>query len=283
MLATYFMTTKSFVIGYPIQHSKSPLIHDHWLKQHNILGSYDAIEVAPDALPAFFDQLRAGVFLGGNVTVPHKENALALCDEITPEAVEIGAVNTLVVKNGAVRGSNTDIDGFLANLDQKAPEWDRNNKNVIVLGAGGAARAILIGLRNRGFKHIHILNRTLERAKKLSDELTGPFTAHKFEDFGELAGAASLLVNTTTIGMHGTKFENLDLKHLNPEAVVTDIVYTPLVTPLLADADARGFKIVDGLGMLLHQAVPGFEAWYGVRPEVTPALRQLVETALEDT
>lgn len=276
------MPIKSFVIGHPINHSKSPLIHGHWLKTLDIAGNYQAVDVPPQSLPQFFDQLRAGAFKGGNVTVPHKEQALKLCDEITPEAVEIGAVNTLLVKNGAVHGSNTDMHGFLANLDHKAPDWDRNTQTAIVLGAGGAARAVLIGLRNRGFKRIHILNRTLERAQNLAAELTGPFSAHSFEDFSKLAHEANLLVNTTTIGMHGTKFENIDLSQLNSKAVVTDIVYTPLVTPLLADAKKHGHKTVDGLGMLLHQAVPGFEAWYGQRPEVTPQLRQLVETALED-
>lgn len=276
------MTTKSFVIGHPIAHSKSPLIHGYWLEQLGIAGDYQALDVAPADLPTLFDDLRRGEYLGGNVTLPHKEAVIKMCDIVAPEAVEIGAVNTLVAKQGAVHGTNTDLYGFLSNLDQQAPNWDRESETAIVLGAGGAARAILIALRNRGFSQIHILNRTLERAQSLANELKGPFQAHRFEAFADLAPSASFLVNTTSIGMHGTKFDDVDLGLLKSDAVVTDIVYTPMITPLLATASARGLKTVDGLGMLLHQAVPGFEAWYGKRPEVTLKLRQLIETAMED-
>lgn len=275
------MPSNCFVIGHPIHHSKSPLIHNHWLETLNISGSYEAIDIAPAALEAFFVQLRSGAFTGGNITLPHKEQARHLCDQLSPEAVDIGAVNTVFVKDGRVNGSNTDMYGFLANLDQNAPGWDANNETAIVLGAGGAARAILIGLRRRGFKHIHILNRTVERAQNLVDEFAGPYRAHSLDAFPQLSSTASLLVNTTTIGMHGTAFNTMDLKNLSAQTVVTDIVYTPVMTPLLSAAKAQGLTIVDGLGMLLHQAVPGFEAWFGKRPEVTDKLRQLIVSSLE--
>lgn len=275
------MTTKAFVIGHPIAHSRSPLIHGTWLAEHNIDGSYEAIDVAPDDLPAFFERLRSGEFAGGNVTIPHKEAVFALCDSVDPLATMIGAVNTLVVRGGKVAGSNTDYLGFLGNLDAEAPGWSDGPADAMVIGAGGAARAVLVALRRRDGGKVHVLNRTVANAQALVDDIDGPFEAHGFDAFDELAPQTGLVINTSSIGMHGTRFDWLDLSLLPETALVTDIVYAPLVTPLLAEARARGLRTVDGLGMLLHQAVPGFEAWFGVRPVVTPALRARIEATLE--
>ena len=274
------MTIKAFVIGHPINHSRSPLIHSTWLDEHGIDGSYEAIDVTPAALPAFFDRLRTGEFAGGNVTIPHKEAVFAQCDEVDPLARMIGAVNTLVVRDGKVLGSNTDYLGFLGNLDAAAPGWSDGPNDALIIGAGGAARAVLVALRRRDGGKVHVLNRTLANAQALVDEIDGPFEANGFEDFAALAPHIGLVVNTSSIGMHGSRFDWLDLGLLPSTALVTDIVYTPLQTPLLVDATLHGLHAVDGLGMLLHQAVPGFEAWFGTRPSVTPALRAKIEATL---
>lgn len=273
---------KAFVIGHPIAHSRSPLMHGAWLDHYGIDGSYEAIDVTPDDLPAFFARLRGGEFAGGNVTLPHKQTVFALCDAVDPLARAIGAVNTLVVRDGTVQGSNTDFLGFLGNLDQHASGWSDGLMQAIVLGAGGAARAVLVALRERGVQKIHVLNRTRDKAEALAAQIEGPFVVHGLGDFAALAPEAGLLVNTTSVGMGGTGFGSLPLQRLRRGTIVTDIVYAPLETPLLAEARALGFTTVDGLGMLLHQAVPGFEAWFGVRPEVTPDLRAKVEASLRD-
>lgn len=270
------MTQKAFVIGHPIAHSRSPMIHNHWLRHHNIVGEYEAVDVAPDKLPDFIEQMRAGAYIGGNVTIPHKLAVFDICDTISSDARTIRAVNTLVMRDEGLYGFNTDLAGFLGNLDQNAPDWAKDSQNAIVLGAGGAARAVLIGLAQRGFNKIFILNRTLETAQDLARELPGPFEAAPLSDFNNLAPTASVVVNTSAVGMHGSRFEGLDLAKLPPTALVTDIVYTPLETPLLADARKLGLKTVDGLGMLLHQAVPGFKAWFGIEPEVTDELRTMI-------
>lgn len=275
------MTTKAFVIGHPIAHSRSPLIHGTWLAEHDIDGSYEAIDVAPADLPAFFERLRSGEFAGGNVTIPHKEAVFALCDSVDDLARTIGAVNTLVVRDGKVHGTNTDYLGFLGNLDANAPGWSDGPNDAMIIGAGGAARAVLVALRRRNGGKVHVLNRTLKNAQALVEEIDGPFSAHGFEDFATLAPRIGLVVNTSSIGMHGTRFDWLDMSLLPRTALVTDIVYTPLETPLLAEARAHGLRTVDGLGMLLHQAVPGFAAWFGIQPEVTPQLRARVEATLD--
>lgn len=275
------MTIKAFVIGHPIQHSRSPLIHGTWLAEYGIDGSYEPIDVAPAALPAFFERLRRGEFAGGNVTIPHKQAVFALCDAVDPLARQIGAVNTLVVRDGKIFGSNTDYLGFLGNLDAAVPGWSAGPADAMVIGAGGAARAVLVALQRRDGGTVHILNRTVANARALVDELDGPFEAHGFADFTALAPQTGIVINTSSIGMHGTRFDWLDLSLLPKRALVTDIVYVPLQTPLLVEAQAHGLTTVDGLGMLLHQAVPGFEAWFGVRPKVTPALRARVEATLE--
>jgi shikimate dehydrogenase len=275
---------RAFVIGHPIAHSRSPLIHGYWIKEHKIDGSYEAIDVAPDDLEAFFERLRTGEFVGGNVTVPLKEMAFELCDERDFDTAHIGAFNTLVVrreKEGVViSGSNTDHYGFLANLDAEAPGWSEGLVKAIILGAGGAARGVASALLARGIPRVLVLNRTLEKAAALAGDMPGPIEARSMSEWDLLAPTARFIVNTTTIGMRGTRFEDLKLNLLPEDALVTDIVYTPLVTPLLAEAKELGLRVVDGLGMLLHQAVPGFEAWFGVRPEVTRALRKRLEATI---
>ncbi|WIY52831.1 shikimate dehydrogenase [Devosia sp. YIM 151766] len=275
------MTIKAFVIGHPIAHSRSPLIHGTWLAEYGIDGAYEAIDVAPADLPAFFERLRSGEFAGGNVTIPHKEAVFDLCDSVDELARLIGAVNTLVVSDGKVHGTNSDYLGFLGNLDANAPGWSDGSDDALIIGAGGAARAVLVALRRRRGGKVHVLNRTLANAQALIAEIDGPFEAHGFDAFAELAPRTGLVVNTSAIGMHGSRFDWLDLSLLPKNALVTDIVYTPLITPLLAEARAAGLHIVDGLGMLLHQAVPGFAAWFGITPQVTPDLRARVEAALD--
>lgn len=275
------MTIKAFIIGHPIAHSRSPLIHGTWLAEHGIDGTYEAIDVAPEALPGFFERLRSGEFAGGNVTIPHKEAVFALCDTVDDLARTIGAVNTLVVRNGKVHGYNTDYLGFLGNLDAAAPGWSDGPNDALVIGAGGAARAVLVALKERNGGKVHVLNRTLANTEKLCREIDGSFEPHGFEDFASLAPHIGIVVNTSSIGMHGTRFDWLDMGLLGKRTLVTDIVYAPLITPLLADAEAHGLATVDGLGMLLHQAVPGFADWFGVRPTVTAALRGKIEATLD--
>lgn len=276
---------RAFVIGHPIAHSRSPAIHGHWLKELGIAGSYEAIDVAPDGLPAFLDRLRGGEFVGGNVTIPHKEAVFALCDSLSETAEIIGAANTLVrTEEGAIHGDNTDWSGFLANLDQAVPDWSHGLGEVVVIGAGGAARGVLLALALRKPAAIHLLNRTPARAQSLAAEL-GPdighkVTAHPLDAFASLAPRAALVVNTSAMGMHGDDAPLPALERLPSTAIVTDIVYTPLVTPLLAIAHERGLRTVHGLGMLLHQAVPGFERWFGTKPEVTAGLRAAIEATL---
>lgn len=271
---------RAFVIGHPIAHSRSPLVHNYWLRTYGIEGSYEAFDVTPDGLPAFFERVQAGEFVGGNVTIPHKEMAFALSDELDPLAEVIGAVNTLIVRDGGVYGTNTDYIGFLGNLDAAVPGWSDGLEEAIVLGAGGACRAVLVALKSRNVGKIHLLNRTVSRAEDIALELEGRIEVGGLKDFAQRAPGARLVVNTSAVGMKGTHFDDLPLDRLPRDAIVTDIVYVPLVTPLLADARAQGLRTVDGLGMLLYQAVPGFDAWFGRKPDVTPELRGLVEASL---
>ena len=276
--------TRTFVIGHPIKHSRSPLIHNHWIARHGLEGSYKAIDVAPQDLPAFAEDIRKGHYLGGNVTVPHKEQMATLVDVLTPVARQIGAVNTLFMRDGHLHGTNTDADGFAANLDALIPAW-RKAGNVLVVGAGGAARAVIHALLSLPDCRISVLNRTLNRAEAMVEDLgTGlnareRIAADSLDRFPELVAGADLVVNTTAFGMDGHDDalpDWLDFARARPSTLVTDIVYVPLQTPFLAAASAVGLKTADGLGMLLHQAAPGFELWYGVKPRVDTDLRRLV-------
>lgn len=270
---------KTFVLGHPITHSRSPLIHNFWLKQNGLNGSYEAIDIPPGTLAEFLKRVRSGTFAGGNITVPLKEEAFAVVDCLTNTAKSIGAVNTVYMQNSQLWGDNTDTYGFSANLAHKAPEF-KDTQTALVIGAGGAARAIIKSLIDAGLADILVLNRTLSRAEELAYSFGPSVRAAPLEHFGKYLPSSDLLVNTSSLGMAGKDDMTFDFSAAKPTALVTDIVYVPLETSFLQSARLAGLKTVDGLGMLLHQAVPGFERWYGVRPEVTPELRTLVEVDL---
>ncbi|GLK68782.1 shikimate dehydrogenase [Hansschlegelia plantiphila] len=267
---------KACVMGWPVSQSRSPLIHGYWLKLHGVAGSYERAEVTAEDFPAFVRDLAGHGFVGGNVTVPHKEAAYAALEEADPSAAALGAANTLWLEDGRLKGANTDGFGFLANLDAAAPGWEGRRWLAVVLGAGGAARAVVHALRERGFSRVAVVNRTVSRALEVSRLAGSAGEAYGPDDLPELLAEAGLLVNATSLGMVGKDRLPIDLWTLPRSAVVTDLVYAPLETELLAAARARGNVAVDGLGMLLHQAVPGFERWFGVKPEVTEELRRLV-------
>jgi shikimate dehydrogenase len=266
------------LIGWPAAHSRSPLIHHYWLRALGIEGGYNIEAVPPEGFAEFVLHLSAHGFVGANVTIPHKERALALTKP-DARARAVGAANTLWYEGGELRSTNTDIEGFINNLDACAPGWD-SAADALVLGAGGSSRAVMFGLLDRGIKRVHLANRTIERARALADQFGAGVDPVSWETIGDLLPRAGLLVNTTSLGMHGQPALELDVSQLPPHAVVADLVYVPLETPLLAAARARGLKTADGLGMLLHQAVRGFELWFGRRPEVTSKLRALVEADL---
>lgn len=271
---------RAFVVGHPIAHSRSPLIHGYWLETLGIPGSYERIDVHPDSIGRFLAGLPRSGFAGGNVTIPHKEAAHRAADRLDEAAELIGAANTLWLEEGRLAAGNTDAYGFAANLDAEAPHW-RKGRTALVLGAGGAARAVLFALKEAGFGDIRLVNRTLSRARELADRFGAGISAHGWEAAGALAADADILVNTTSLGMGGEGAPPVEVALLPDGAIVTDIVYVPLETPLLAAARGRGLRAVDGLGMLLHQAAPGFERWFGTRPEVTPALRGRIVADLE--
>lgn len=265
------------VMGWPVSHSRSPRLHGWWLRHYGIDGAYVPLSVPPERVVEAVRALPALGFRGANVTVPHKEAVIAGLDRLDPAARRIGAVNTIVVApDGALEGRNTDGFGFVGNLRAGAPGRDLAAGPAVVLGAGGAARAILVALADAGVPEIRLVNRTEARARALAEELGGPIRAVAWDRRAHCLDGAALLVNTTTQGMAGHPPLDLALDALPGTALVTDIVYTPLETPLLAAARARGNAVVDGLGMLLHQARPGFEAWFGRAPEVTDGLRRFV-------
>ena len=267
---------KAFVIGWPIAQSRSPVIHRYWLEKYSIAGSYEAIAVEPDRVSAFLAGFADDGFVGGNVTIPHKTAAFAAADETDDTARILNAVNTLWREDGRLCGTNTDVYGFLKNLEEKAPGWSESGGAATILGAGGAARAIAYSLIGRGFDPVRIVNRTVSRAADLATLFGPPVTSHAFNELAGLLGDTAVLVNTTSLGMINHDPLEIDLEPLPATALVTDIVYVPIETGLLAAARARGNRTVDGLGMLLHQAVPGFQKWFGIRPEVDAALRQRV-------
>ncbi|MCM2294402.1 shikimate dehydrogenase [Allorhizobium sp. BGMRC 0089] len=272
---------RAFVVGYPIKHSRSPLIHGHWLSRYGLQGSYESIAIQPDDFPDFLKGLKLSGYRGGNVTIPHKEAACQLADCPDELSQELGAANTLWLDEGRLCATNTDGEGFVANLDQQRPGWE-HTETAVILGAGGASRAVVQAIRNRGVKTIHIVNRSLERARELADRFGASIHPHALAGLNEVLQGAGLFVNTTSLGMTGDPLPDIDWRSLRPDALVTDIVYTPLETPLLRQARAHGFATVDGLGMLLHQAVPGFEIWFGVRPKVDEALRQVILDDLQE-
>ncbi len=264
------------IVGWPVSHSRSPRVHGYWLRQHRIDGAYVPLPVRPESFEQGLRMLAAFGFRGANVTLPHKEAAFAACDEIDDQARRLGAINTIIMRDGHLEGSNTDVFGFLENLVQGAPDWQAREAPAVVIGAGGAARAVVAALLDAQAPEIRLVNRTRSRAEMLAKELGGPLQVFDWADCAQALSQAGLLVNASSLGMVGQPPLDVDLSELPPEAVVNDIVYVPLETPLLARATRRGHRVVDGLGMLLHQARPGFEAWYGVKPEVTEELRRFV-------
>lgn len=268
--------TTACVVGWPVKHSRSPVIHRFWLRQYGIEGDYVIHPVEPEKIGAFFAGFVDGAFVGCNVTVPHKEAAYAAVDEIEPAGRAIGAVNTIWRDGRRLVATSTDGIGFLANLDEGAPGWDRAPGPAVVLGAGGAARAVVWALLERGFAPVHIVNRTADRAEALAARFGAATHPAGWDALPRLLRDARILVNTTSLGMEGQPDLDIDLAPLRADSLVTDIVYVPLETRLLATARRRGLRTVDGLGMLLHQAAPGFAHWFGRMPEVTPALRAAV-------
>ena len=276
------MSDKKFVLagvmGWPVAHSRSPTIHNHWIAQHGLLGSYVLLPVQPERLEAAIRGLPALGFAGCNVTVPHKVKAMAFMDELHPSAQRIAALNTIVVRpDGSLLGMNNDGVGYIQSLRDADPAWRGDAGPVLVLGAGGAARAIVVGLLDEGAPEVRITNRTLERAQALATDFGERVKVVPWDARNEAMQGAALLVNTTTQGMHGQGALDVVLDHLPKGALVSDAIYIPQETALLEAARLRGHRTVNGLGMLLNQARPAFKAWFGVMPEVTPALRAAVQ------
>ncbi|MBI3420015.1 MAG: shikimate dehydrogenase [Proteobacteria bacterium] len=276
-------TKRACVIGWPVKHSRSPVIHGYWLKKYGLKGSYEAVAVPPDGLEKFLRGLPRD-YAGCNITLPHKEEALGLMDEVDPLARKAGAVNTVAVRpGGKLYGFNTDIHGFTRNLESAGKAWQKK-KPALVVGAGGASRAVVAALVGAGCATIYITNRTPERLRLLGEELSAAFgvSLHLvgWHDREDALATVDLVVNTTSQGMEGAPALELDLRKLKDGALVADLIYTPLETPLLREAVRRHHPTVGGLGMLLHQAAPGFEAWFGVKPEVDEELRKVVEDDL---
>lgn len=264
------------IMGWPVSHSLSPRVHGYWLEKHGIDGAYLPLPVEPDAFGRALRALADLGFRGVNVTLPHKLAALAACDEVDRTAERIGAVNTIVFDGGKIAGANTDGFGFLEHLRQTLPSWPAAGGPAVVLGAGGAARAIIVALIDAGVPEIRIANRTPARSETLISSLEGPLSIAQWPPDGSALNDANLLVNSTSLGMTGQPPLEIDLSNLPAAAAVYDIVYAPLETPLLAAARHRGNPTVDGLGMLVHQARPGFARWFGIEPEVTDELRRFV-------
>jgi shikimate dehydrogenase len=269
------------LIGWPAAHSRSPLIHHHWLRTLDVRGGYSIESVPPEGFAEFVLNLSKHGYIGANITIPHKERALTLTAP-DQRARAVGAANTLWYDHGTLRSTNTDIEGFIDNLDHAAPEWDAAD-DALVLGAGGSARAVVFGLLERGVRRVYVANRTVGRAQALADQFGARVVPVAWQQIDMVLPQAGLLVNTTSLGMSGQPALQVNVELLPAHAVVADLVYVPLVTALLAAARARGLRTADGLGMLLYQAVRGFELWFRQRPEVTPELRALIEADLAVT
>lgn len=269
------------VMGWPVAHSRSPAIHNHWIRQYGLNGSYVLLPVQPERIGDAVRGLRALGFAGCNLTIPHKVAAMPLMDRVDPLAARIGAINTIVVEaDGTLVGYNNDAYGYIQSLLDAQPDWRADAGPITVLGAGGAARAILVALAERGAKEIRLCNRSLDKAQALAAEFGAPIKAVPWEQRADALDGCALLVNTTSLGMKGQEPLELSLEKLPSHALVSDIIYVPLETPLLAAARQRGNPTVNGLGMLLNQARPAFERWFGVMPEITPELRRSIEATL---
>jgi shikimate dehydrogenase len=281
---------RACVIGWPIGHSRSPMIHRWWLKQHGLAGGYDKLAVPPGELEEFLLTLSERGLVGCNVTIPHKERAFEIVARANPAGIapmgrRLRAVNTIWLEDGRLHADNTDVHGFMANFRQALPDWRARGQRVAVLGAGGAARAVVAGFVDAGVEEVTLFNRTLAKAEALAAEMAAEdgasIAARALAELPEALPGMDVLVNATSLGMHGQPPLEIDLSPLPSHAAVADIVYTPLETRLLRQARERGLKAVEGLGMLLHQAAPGFEKWFGPRPRVTDELRRLVAADIE--
>ncbi len=265
------------VIGHPIAHSKSPNVHGYWLRKYGLKGHYIPMDIEPDKLSELLPRLADLGFVGANVTIPHKEKVMEIADLITDRATLIGAANTLIFrKDGRIHADNTDGYGFIENIRQSIPDWNPKSGPAVVFGAGGACRAVLASLIDVGVPKIMLTNRTRIRAEKLREDFGNRIQVIEWVQAGNVLEDADLVVNTTSLGMTGKPEMRVPLDGLRPGAIVNDLVYTPLRTRLLATAEDRGCRVVDGVGMLLHQAVPGFERWFGKRPEVDENVRAAV-------
>lgn len=267
---------KVCIIGWPIGHSRSPLIHNYWIKKHNLQASYEKLAIHPDHVAEFISTISSSEFIGCNVTIPHKEAAFTAAAIIDEPAQRLKAVNTIYVRDQKVHGTNTDGEGFLQSLKDAHPGFKAEGSNIILIGAGGAAKAIASALLDQGAKKIGVMNRTADRIKNLQRQFGPAIYEVSNTNLGDALKQCGLLVNTTSLGMQNQPALELDISSLNPKAIVADIVYTPLVTAFLKRANEKGNPTLGGLGMLLHQAVKGFELWFGIRPSVTPELYDLV-------
>jgi len=274
---------RACVIGWPVEQSRSPIIHGYWLQRYGIEGSYEKIAVAPEAASDFITGLVESGFVGCNVTVPLKEIAFECVAALEPSARAVGAVNTVWIEDGRPVGGNTDTYGFMTHLDASAPQWRQLDRPVAIIGAGGAARAVLVGFLEAGVGEVRLVNRTRGRAEQLAHTFGARVRVFDWSELAMATAGVGVLVNTTTIGMKGDGVLPIEWRTLDEACVVADIVYVPLQTGLLREARRFHLRTVDGLGMLLHQAVPGFEKWFGVRPEVTDELRQRLVADIEGT
>ncbi len=269
------------VLGWPVKHSRSPLMHNHWIRQHGLQGAYVLLPAAPESLQDALRGLPALGFAGCNVTIPHKVAAMRLVDQVDPVARRMGAINTIVVQpDGSLHGFNNDGYGYIESLLEQCPDWRGEAGPVVVMGAGGGARAVVVALAERGAREVRVCNRSFDKAQALAQEFGAPVRAVPWEQRHEALHDATLLVNTTSQGMTGQAPLDLALDTLPARAIVSDLVYVPLATPLLEAARQRGHRTVDGLGMLMHQARPAFQAWFGVLPQVDAALRRTLEASL---
>jgi shikimate dehydrogenase len=269
------------VMGWPVMHSRSPMLHNYWFRQHGLAGTYVPLAIRPEGLPAALRALHPLGFAGCNLTIPHKEQAMSIVDEVDALAKAIGAISCVVVRpDGSLAGSNNDCYGFIQSIKQAQPGWRADSGPVVVIGAGGGSRAVCYGLAQEGAKEIRLVNRTFARAKAIAEAFRGPIKALPWEQRHDVLEGAAMVVNTTSNGMVGQPALDLKLDKLPKSALAADIIYIPLETPFLAAARKRGNRTVNGLGMLLHQGRPAWKAWFGIEPEVTAELRAMVEKTI---
>ncbi len=269
------------VMGWPVMHSRSPMLHNYWFKKHDLAGAYVPLAIRPEGLAAALRALHPLGFAGCNLTIPHKQQAMTIVDEVDALARSIGAISCVVVRpEGSLSGTNNDCYGFIQNVRQEQPGWRADAGPIVVIGAGGGSRAVCYGLAREGAKEIRLLNRTFARAKEIADEFGGPIKALPWEQRHEVLAGAAMLVNTTSCGMVGQPLLDIRLDKLPESALAADIIHIPLETPFLAAARSRGNRTVNGLGMLLNQGRPAWKAWFGIEPEVTAELRAMVERTI---